>query len=219
MIEIKDMLLTNHNRPGEKIIKLKGIVIHWTANTNKGANALANRNYFNTTDRNASAHYIIDDKNIIRCIPEEEVAYHVGATNYTTIGESIQEKINGTRWNPNYFLIGIEMCVNSDADWNKTYQNTIELAAYLLNKYNLSIDDIYRHYDITGKDCPKMMLAEKEWERFKNNVKTHMKIDEVSPWARDAWNWVKEKGISDGTRPKDLITREEVWTMLYRMRG
>ena len=27
---------------------------------------------------------------------------------------------------------------------------------------------------------------------------------------------VQEKGISDGTRPKDAVTREEVWTMLYR---
>ena len=43
--------------------------------------------------------------------------------------------------------------------------------------------------------------------------------DEISPWAKEAAAWVKEKGISDGTRPKDTITREEVWTMLYRMRG
>lgn len=39
---------------------------------------------------------------------------------------------------------------------------------------------------------------------------------EISSWAREAATWVKEKGISDGTRPKDVITREEVWTMLYR---
>ena len=43
--------------------------------------------------------------------------------------------------------------------------------------------------------------------------------DEVSQWAKEAWDWAKKNGISDGTRPKDNITREEVWTMLYRMRG
>ncbi|MEA4962921.1 hypothetical protein [Lutispora sp.] len=43
--------------------------------------------------------------------------------------------------------------------------------------------------------------------------------DEVSPWAKEAAAWVIEKGISDGSRPKDTVTREEVWTMLYRMRG
>ncbi len=43
--------------------------------------------------------------------------------------------------------------------------------------------------------------------------------DELSDWAKDAYLWVKEEGISDGTRPKAPITREEVWTMLYRMKG
>lgn len=28
--------------------------------------------------------------------------------------------------------------------------------------------------------------------------------------------WAVEKGITDGSRPKDSVTREEVWTMLYR---
>lgn len=45
------------------------------------------------------------------------------------------------------------------------------------------------------------------------------KEDEVSPWAKEAAAWVVEKGISDGTRPKDTVTREEVWVMLHRMRG
>ena len=43
--------------------------------------------------------------------------------------------------------------------------------------------------------------------------------DEVSEWAVKARAWVMEKKISDGTRPKDPVTREEVWTMLYRMSG
>lgn len=41
--------------------------------------------------------------------------------------------------------------------------------------------------------------------------------EEVSPWAKEAAAWVVEKGISDGTRPKEHITREEVWTMLHRL--
>ena len=41
--------------------------------------------------------------------------------------------------------------------------------------------------------------------------------DKISDWAKDAWYWVKEAAISDGTRPKDFVTREEIWTMLYRM--
>jgi len=40
--------------------------------------------------------------------------------------------------------------------------------------------------------------------------------DEVSAWAREARDWAVSRGITDGTRPKDPVTREEVWTMLYR---
>lgn len=165
-IKVIDMLLTNQNRPGKKLIKLKGIVMHWTANTSKGANAMANRNYFNHTKRAASTHYIVDDKNIIRCIPEGEVAYHVGAKEYTAQGIKIKE----ANYSPNFFLLGIEMCVNSDGDWNKTYENSIALVAYLLKKYGLNVESLYRHYDVTGKDCPKMMLKDNDWDNFKKKV-------------------------------------------------
>jgi N-acetylmuramoyl-L-alanine amidase len=170
MLTITKMLLTNHNKPGFKLLKLKGIVIHWTANESKGANALANRNYFNTTDRACSAHYIVDDKTILQCIPEDEVAYHVGATKYTPIGQSLIEHT----CSPNYFLLGIEMCVNSDGTFAITYKNTVSLAAALLTKHNLSIKNLYRHYDITGKDCPKMLLEPASWNKFKAKVETEL---------------------------------------------
>lgn len=38
----------------------------------------------------------------------------------------------------------------------------------------------------------------------------------VSDWAKEGWNWAKENGITDGNRPKDNMTREEMVTMLYR---
>lgn len=166
MVMIKNMLLTNHNRPRKKIIKLKGIVIHWTANTDAGADAAANRNYFNTTANYASTHYIVDSKQIIRCIPDDEIGYHVGASGYTELGRSIREGNNS----PNYYLLGIEMCVNKDGDWNKTYASTVELAVYLLKQHGLSVENVYRHYDITGKECPKMMLEEGPWNEFKAKV-------------------------------------------------
>jgi N-acetylmuramoyl-L-alanine amidase CwlA len=67
MFPITEQFITGHNRPYRKLDGLKAIIIHWTANTNRGANAMANRNYFNSkhydTNGNiiyASAHYIID---------------------------------------------------------------------------------------------------------------------------------------------------------------
>lgn len=167
MMPITQMLLNNHNRPRKKLKGLKGLVLHWTANTDVGANAKANRNYFNTTKTAASAHYIVDDKNIIQCVPDDELAYHTGAKRYTEAGIKISERPYG----PNYFLLGIEMCVNKDGIWSNTYQNTVELTAYLLKKYNLSVVDLYRHYDITSKDCPKMMVNSLEWLMFKQDIK------------------------------------------------
>jgi N-acetylmuramoyl-L-alanine amidase len=175
MVNIIDMLLTNHNRPKYKLIKLKGLVIHWTANINKGANALANRNYFNNTTTSASAHYVIDDRQIIRCIPDSEVGYHVGSSKYTALGTNLR---GGTKYSPNYFTVGIEMCVNQDGDWNKTYQNTVEFSAKFLVENKLTIDNLYRHYDITGKLCPQMMIDEKEWKKFKDAVQ--LKINEMT---------------------------------------
>lgn len=41
-------------------------------------------------------------------------------------------------------------------------------------------------------------------------------VDDVSEWARPARDWAVSAGITDGTRPREAVTREEVWTMLYR---
>lgn len=46
-----------------------------------------------------------------------------------------------------------------------------------------------------------------------------VKVDNNTPnaWARDAWNWCKNKGLLDGTRPGDNITREEMAIVLERL--
>lgn len=42
---------------------------------------------------------------------------------------------------------------------------------------------------------------------------------DVSHWAADPRKWAMEQGITDGTRPKNPVTREEVWTILYRLKN
>lgn len=166
-------------RPGQKNIP-KGLVIHWTANLGKGANARANRNYFNSGVP-ASAHYVVDDKEIIQCIPENEIAYHVGAKNY----KSAAVKILGPY--PNKTTIGIEWCVNEGNDFWKTYHNVAYLARDILKRYGWTTNNLWRHFDITGKDCPRFFVddalakkytgkdAETAWHEFKGNVERIMK--------------------------------------------
>ena len=172
--------------------EVRGIVAHWTANTHRGADAAANRNYFNLGSRFASAHYCVDDRQAVRCVPENEVAYHVGAVRYKPAGERLKKGYP----TPNYATLGFEMCVNSDGDWNKTLRNSIELAAWLLRKHGLSINELYRHYDVTGKDCPRMFVLEGPWADFKACVQAEM--DTIPDTARF---YVMSKGLNVRTGP------------------
>lgn len=175
-MQITDMLLTNKNaRPGTMIIP-RGLVIHWTANKRAGANAVANRNYFNNPTTVASAHYIVDDKQIVRCLPENEMGYHVGAKSYKP--DALQ-KLSSY---PNNCTIGIEMCVNQDGDFREMYQRTLELTADILKRYGWGVDKLWRHFDITGKNCPAYFVSDdfarrftgltaaQAWAKFKDNV-------------------------------------------------
>ena len=151
-MQITEMLLTNaRSRPRTKI-NPKGVVIHWTANERRGADALANRNYFNNPATEASAHYIVDDTKIIRCLPENEMGYHVGAKVYTPMALA---KLSTY---PNNCTIGIEMCVNVDGSFQVMYQRTVELTASILKRYGWGVEQLWRHYDITGKNCPAFFV-------------------------------------------------------------
>lgn len=175
-MQITEMLLTNKNaRPGTRITP-RGLVIHWTANESKGANAVANRNYFNNPTTEASAHYIVDDRQIIRCLPENEMGYHVGAKSYKP------NALTQLSTYPNNCTIGIEMCVNIDGDFHEMYQKTLELVADILKRYGWGVNHLWRHFDITGKNCPAYfvsddyarkfmgMTASQAWDKLKGDV-------------------------------------------------
>ena len=159
-MEIQEKLLTinPYSRSGESQNRIENIVVHWVGNA--GSSAIANRNYFenlqNTHKTYASSHYVIGlDGEIIRCIPDDEVAFHSGS------------------YSMNRKSIGIEDC---HPDWDgkfneNTYNSLVELCADICKKYELSVDNIIRHYDVTGKNCPKYYVEhEDEWIKFKNDV-------------------------------------------------
>ncbi|MBE6023807.1 MAG: N-acetylmuramoyl-L-alanine amidase [Cellulosilyticum sp.] len=161
-MNIEKALLTpnRYSRPGQKLTKMKKIVVHWVGNAT--STAKANRNYFESLkDKKiyASAHYIIGlQGEIIQCIPENEIAYHA------------------TTANP--YSIGIENC---HPDWSgkfneKTYKSLIKLCADICKRYNLNPEqDIIRHYDVSGKVCPKYYVEnEAAWNVLKSDVKKQL---------------------------------------------
>ena len=156
MVLIKEMLISNKkSRPFRKITPTF-LVIHWTANEGKGANAESNRNYFQNAERAASAHYCVDSGEIVQCIPEAEMAYHVGADTYTAFAE----RHIGSY--PNAHTIGVEMCVNSDGHFWTMYSNTVKLCIEIMKRHNIPIENVIRHYDVTGKDCPAFFVEDKK---------------------------------------------------------
>ena len=159
-MEIIDKLLqiNPYSRSGEKQKDIQYIVIHWVGNAN--TSAIANRNYFNnlakTHSTSASSHYIIGlNGETIRCIPDNEVAFHSGS------------------YSMNRKSIGIEDC---HPDWDgkftdDTYNALVELCADLCKKYGISINNVIRHYDVTGKSCPKYYVEHQdEWNKLKQDI-------------------------------------------------
>ena len=168
---IHDFLTLNeYSRPGRKLQKLLGIVIHWTANAS--ANAKENRDYFEAKKTGmsgyASAHYIIDQNGlIIAAVPEYEVAYHCGSSEkdpasgkiYTDEARARFGRYASENSSPNNCTIGIELCPQ-DAKGNftnATINAAVELCADLCKRYELTTDAITTHHDVVGwKDCPKL---------------------------------------------------------------
>ncbi len=139
-MKITDALITPNrfSRPQIPLKSVKKVVLHYVGNPK--SSAMANRNYFENQKsggRYVSSHYIVGlSGEILRCVPENEVAYCSNSANS--------------------YSISIECC-HPDATGkftDATTDSAAELCAYLLKKYGLKVDDLIRHYDVTGKQCP-----------------------------------------------------------------
>lgn len=152
--------ITNRNRTISNGRAIKYIVIHFVGAV---SSAKANSNYFKNTYRGASAHYFVDDGSIYQVVEDKDVAWHCGANSY---------KHKNCR---NSNSIGVEMCCfknGSKIDINENVVNrTIELTKELMTKYNIPIENVIRHYDVTGKACPEPFISNVcRWNNFKSRL-------------------------------------------------
>lgn len=146
-------------------MKPKYITIHNTGNYDRGSTARAHADIQssranNPTDTNyTSWHYTVDNNEIYQSLPMNEIGYHAG-------------DVYGLG---NASTIAIEICENMDGNYAQAEKNAVYLTAQLLWENNLPADAIKRHYDWSGKDCPKNMIhmtkGSMGWEGFKNAVK------------------------------------------------
>ena len=135
----------------------KYIIIHETDNTSSGAGAETHcKAQANGNIGKASVHYYVDDTGVYQAVEHKHATWNCGDGNN-------RYGIN------NKNTISIEICVNSDSDYNKAVDNTVDLVRYLKNGY-YSNCQIVRHYDASRKNCPRRILANGYWNTFLERV-------------------------------------------------
>ncbi len=152
--------INEYSRPGTALEEVNGVVVHYTGNP--GTTAAQNRSYFQnlseTGETYASSHFVVGiEGEIIQCVPCNEIAYASNDRNSDTIS--------------------IECCIPDDTGkfTQETYDSLVELVAWLMGRYELSIDEIIRHYDVTGKECPRYYVKNEDaWLEFKADVITYI---------------------------------------------
>ena len=205
MVEIKSKTANRNNYGGKRnIADIKYIVIHYTAND--GDTDEGNGNYFANNIVGASAHYFVDDDSITRSVPDDYIAWAVGGSKYKyTKGGTFYGKCTNAN------SISIELCdtkKNGVYDFTEaTMKNAADLVKLLMEKYTVPVERVIRHYDVTGKVCPKPFVDdEKAWKEFKerlvdNMEKRYNKISELPTWAKPTiQKLVNEGKIADGNK-------------------
>lgn len=154
-----------YNYSRRKGATIKYLVIHDTGNDSKGADTMAHYRYFNGGNRNASAHYFVDDKQVVQLVGDSLSAWHVGDG-------------KGRYGITNANSLGIEMCINSDGNYAKMYYHTVELAKNIMQKFNIPIERVVRHYDASRKSCPNHMRKSgwQAWTQFKRDIQAPIKL-------------------------------------------
>ena len=193
---IQKYLADSSNYNKNRTYNIKYIVIHYTGNN--GDTAISNAKYFASPNRNASAHYFVDNKEIIQSVLDTNIAWHCGAKTY---------KHPECRNNNS---IGIELCSKKD-NTGKFYIDKdtqslgAKLAYELQQKYNIPDNNIIRHYDVTGKLCPEPFVRiEQDWLNFKTMIATIKNTSSTVKHTKMIYNYVDDN-MPEWARP--IVTK------------
>lgn len=163
---IKKQLTKNYSV--DRTIVPKYIVIHETDNEGRGANAMAHFNYWNNnSNAQSSTHFVVDSENIVQMLELNQRAWHVGDNRgYSDI--------------TNDNSIGIEICVNSDGNYDTAWYNAVDLVRHLMDVTGLRADRIKMHNHASGKHCPSRMIDNNWWSCFMNYINDPSKATPTS---------------------------------------
>lgn len=164
-IDVQLLTPNEYSRPQIPIEDVNYIAIHYTANP--GATAQANRNYFEnlaqTQETKVSSHFVVGlEGEVIQCIPTLEMSYATNSRNVDTVS--------------------IECCHMDETGTfeTATYQSVVKLTAWLCTRFGLTQENVIRHYDVTGKSCPKYYVDHPEaWEQMKADIAARIQEDYI----------------------------------------
>ena len=206
--------------------KIEYIVIHYFGSLGTAA---AVANYFNTPGIQASAHYCLDEgSTVYQCVEDNNIAWHCGTSGAYVHPRCRNENSIGIEVRP-YKLDKSTARSAAPADWYfppEIVDNLVVFTQMLMQKYNVALENVVRHYDVTGKWCPRPWMGDdtntyygtsgnEQWKKFKERLsgeELDMNIEEArkqltscadtgdtpSAWARDAAEFCKRKGIFNG---------------------
>lgn len=139
---------------------IKYLAIHYTAGASSAPGRAVNMKSDWEKTRRASADFGVDDRDMVQFNPDPKNYY------CWAVGDPKTEHVScpdGSNRN----TISIEICSSIKAGcsvqksnhegWyytNEALNNGIRLAKILMKKYNIPIERVVRHYDISGKLCP-----------------------------------------------------------------
>ena len=155
-LDVQLLTVNPYSRPGIATEEITGIVIHYVGNP--GTTAQENRDYFeglkDSGETYASSHFVVGlEGEVIQCIPTSEIAYASNSRNDDTISIEVCHPDETGKFN------------------DATYNSLVELTGWLCEYLQVSPENVIRHYDITGKECPLYYVEHEDaWEEFKLDV-------------------------------------------------
>lgn len=152
-IDVQLIDIDGTSRRGVKLEGLNDIVVHYVGNPNTTAEQ--NRNFYANKDSEVSSHFVVGlEGEVIQCIP-------------------LDEKSSATNWR-NKDTISIEVCHPDDTGkfTEKTYASLVKLTAWLCEEFQLDETRVIRHFDVTGKECPRYFVQHEDaYETFLTDIK------------------------------------------------
>ena len=98
----------------------------------------------------------------------------------------------------------------------QTQRTTIVLVRRLMEKYNIPLENVIRHYDVTGKLCPEPFVRNQvQWLDFKQKLTEQKEVhkemvynyidDNMPEWAKPTVQKLIDKGALKGDEKGKLM--------------